>query len=322
MTVKKILVLHTGGTISMHEGENGGVETGVENPLTGVKLALPDVELTVENIFNLPSEHIGPVHMLQLQQRILAAKQAFDGVVITHGTDTLEETSFFLDSTLAVDFPIVMTGAMRSSNELGSDGLYNYQSALRVAAHDDSRHRGVLVVMNDEIHAARFVTKTHTTNVATFGSPISGTMGLLTKHQIIYFYDLPKRHVLPINSVKQNIPVLKAYAGMDGQLLELLAAAKIDGIIIEALGAGNLSKEAANGVLYLLSRNIPVVIVSRSFNGVAEPVYDYLGGGVQLEKAGAIFATSINGQKARLKLLIGLENHLDDVALKNYLHQF
>ena len=102
----------------------------------------------------------------------------------------------------------------------------------------------------------------------------------------------------------------------------MLAAAKIDGIIIEALGAGNLSKEAANGVLYLLSRNIPVVIVSRSFNGVAEPVYDYLGGGVQLEKAGAIFATSINGQKARLKLLIGLDNHLDDVALKNYLHQF
>ena len=142
MTVKKILVLHTGGTISMHEGENGGVETGVENPLTGVKLALPDVDLTVENIFNLPSEHIGPVHMLQLQQRILAAKQAFDGVVITHGTDTLEETSFFLDSTLAVDFPIVMTGAMRSSNELGSDGLYNYHSALRVAAHDDSRQIG------------------------------------------------------------------------------------------------------------------------------------------------------------------------------------
>ncbi|GDZ85736.1 asparaginase [Leuconostoc citreum] len=319
--MKKILVLHTGGTISMHEDEDGDVETGIENPLTGVQVTLPDVDLTVENIFNLPSEHIGPIHMLQLQQRILKAEGAFDGVVITHGTDTLEETSFFLDSTLDVSMPIVMTGAMRSSNELGSDGLYNYQSALRVAAEHESQHRGVLVVMNDEIHAARFVTKTHTTNVATFGSPISGTMGLLTKRQIIYFYDLPKRHILPIAHVDKRIPVLKAYAGMDGQLLELLAASNIDGIIIEALGAGNLSREAAQGVQYILSRNIPVVVVSRSFNGVAEPVYDYLGGGVQLEKAGVIFATSINGQKARLKLLIGLDNRLDDSALHTYLHQ-
>ncbi|WP_281420485.1 asparaginase [Leuconostoc miyukkimchii] len=321
MTIKKILVLHTGGTISMHEDQDGDVETGLENPLTGVKTTLPNVDLTVESIFNLPSEHIGPVHMLQLQRRILDAEDNFDGVVITHGTDTLEETSFFLDSTLSVDFPIVMTGAMRSSNELGSDGIYNYQSALRVAVNDGSRNRGVLVVMNDEIHAARFVTKTHTTNVATFGSPISGTMGLLTKRQVIYFYNLPHRHVLPITDVQKTIPVLKAYAGMDGQLLELLAASHIDGLVIEALGAGNLSREAATGVLYLLSRHIPVVIVSRSFNGVAEPVYDYLGGGVQLERDGAIFATSINGQKARLKLLIGLNNQLSDNDLYDYLHQ-
>lgn len=321
MTIKKILVLHTGGTISMHEDQDGDVETGLNNPLIDVKMAIPNVDLTVESIFNLPSEHIGPEHMLQLQRRILAADNAFDGVVITHGTDTLEETSFFLDSTLSVDFPIVMTGAMRSSNELGSDGLYNYHSALRVAANEASRNRGVLVVMNDEIHAARFVTKTHTTNVATFGSPISGTMGLLTKRQIIFFYDLPKRQVLPVAHVQKSIPVLKAYAGMDGQLLELLAASNIDGMVIEALGAGNLSKEAATGVGYLLSRNIPVVIVSRSFNGVAEPVYDYLGGGVQLERDGVIFATSINGQKARLKLLIGLDNQLNTHELHDYLHQ-
>ncbi|AFT81807.1 asparaginase [Leuconostoc carnosum] len=319
MTIKKILVLHTGGTISMHEDEDGDVETGTENPLNGATVQLPDAELTVESIFNLPSEHIGPRHMLQLQQRILKTKNSFDGVVITHGTDTLEETAFFLDSTLSVDFPIVITGAMRSSNELGSDGLYNYQSALRVAADKNSRHRGVMVVMNDEIHAARFVTKTHTTNVATFGSPISGTMGLLTKRRIIFFYQLAPRQVFPITSVDQNIPVLEAYAGMDGQLLELLAAANVDGVIIKAFGAGNLSKEAANGVSLLLSQHIPVIIVSRSFNGVAEPVYDYLGGGVQLEKAGAIFVTSINGPKARLKLMIGLSNHLNHVDLQTYL---
>ncbi|MDF7626682.1 asparaginase [Lactobacillaceae bacterium L1_55_11] len=320
--MKNILVLHTGGTIAMHADADGDVETGPDNPLNQADFSLPDVQLTVENIFNLPSEYIGPEHMLQIQQRILAAQGQVDGVVITHGTDTLEETAYFLDNTLDVDFPIAMTGAMRSANELGSDGLYNYQTALRVAADDQSANRGVLVVMNDEIHAARFVTKTHTTNVATFASPVSGTMGLITKRRIIYLYDLVPGKTFPIQAVSKNIPVLKAYAGMNGQLLELLAATGIDGLVIEALGAGNLGQEAALGVQHLLNRQIPVVIVSRSFNGIAEPVYDYLGGGTQLEKAGAIFAASINGQKARLKLLIGLENHLNKAALNDYLHQF
>lgn len=324
MANKKILVLHTGGTIAMHQDGDGDVETSEENPLIQAIIKIPqNVTLQVENIFNLPSEHIGPKHMLVLYQRLLKANsEGFAGIVVTHGTDTLEETAFFLDSTLDIELPIVLTGAMRSANELGSDGLYNYESAIRVASDEQSSGRGVSVVLNDEIHAARFVTKTHTTNIATFGSPISGVMGILTKRQIIYLYNLPKRHVLPIHNVNRNIPVLKAYAGMDGQLLELLAATNIDGIIIEALGAGNLSREAATGVSYLLSRQIPVVIVSRSFNGVAEPVYDYLGGGVQLERAGAIFATSINGQKARLKLLIGLDNHLIDERLRKYLQTF
>lgn len=321
--MKKILVLHTGGTIAMHADEDGDVEVGVENPLNQAQFDLPAVDLDIENIFNLPSEHITPQHMLQLYNRLKDADKDYDGVVITHGTDTLEETSFFLDKTLDLAIPIVMTGAMRSSNELGSDGLYNFQSALRVAIDSEAANRGVMVVLNDEIHAARFVTKTHATNVATFASPISGPMGMITKRQIIFFYDLPKTMTYPIAGVSKKIPVMKAYAGMDGQILSLFAESEhIDGIIIEALGAGNLGEDAARGVQKLLDADIPVVIVSRSYNGIAEPVYDYLGGGIQLEKAGAIFARAVNGQKARLKLLIGLENGLSSSALTNFLHEF
>ncbi|GAP03879.1 asparaginase [Fructobacillus tropaeoli] len=320
--MKRILVLHTGGTIAMHEDADGDVEQGAQNPLNDAHLDLPEVELTTENIFNLPSEHITPTHMLALYNRLKDAEQDFDGVVITHGTDTLEETSFFLDGTLSFEIPIVMTGAMRSSNELGSDGLYNFQSALRVAIDEQSRNRGVMVVLNDEIHAARFVTKTHATNVATFASPISGAMGMVNKRKILFFYDLPDKQTYPIKAVDKRIPVMKAYAGMDGHILSLLADSGIDGIVIEALGAGNLGEDAALGVLKLLDAGIPVVIVSRSFKGIAEPVYDYLGGGVQLEKAGAIFASAVNGQKARLKLLIGLENQLNTNDLNNYLHEF
>ncbi|MDF7637289.1 asparaginase [Leuconostocaceae bacterium ESL0958] len=320
--MKKILILHTGGTIAMAEAADGGVLPGEQNPLNAAHFDLAEADLTVENIFNIPSEHITPSHMLRLHDRLVGADQEFDGVVITHGTDTLEETSFFLDATLGLTIPVVMTGAMRSSNELGADGLYNFQTALRVALDEQSRQRGVLVVMNDEIHAARFVTKTHTTNVATFASPIAGPVGIVTKKKILYLYDLPAEKTYPVQSVAYNIPVIKAYAGMDGRLLKLLAETGINGIVIEALGAGNLGEDAARGVQALLAAAIPVVIVSRSLNGIAEPVYDYLGGGVQLEKDGAIFATVVNGQKARLKLLIGLDNQLSQAALTNFLHEF
>jgi L-asparaginase/archaeal Glu-tRNAGln amidotransferase subunit D len=156
--MKKILVLHTGGTIAMKEDAiTGGVSPDVANPLMDAVVDIPnEIELIVEDIFNLPSPHITPQHMLQIKERIqLAKNNGVDSIVITHGTDTLEETAFFLDMTIGDLLPIVLTGAMRSSNELGSDGLYNFESAIRVAADPQSLNKGVLVVMNDEIHSAR-----------------------------------------------------------------------------------------------------------------------------------------------------------------------
>lgn len=170
--MKKILVLHTGGTISMHADQAGNVRPDTDNPMNHIGVSLDNIEVTAIDFFNIPSPHITPKHMLQLYQEIKQKAADFDGVVITHGTDTLEETAYFLDTMEIPNIPIVITGAMRSSNELGSDGVYNYLSALRVASHDDAIGKGVLVVMNDEIHAAKYVTKTHTTNVSTFQTPI------------------------------------------------------------------------------------------------------------------------------------------------------
>lgn len=135
--VKKILVLHTGGTIAMSEDENGAVAPGAENPLNQFKNPFgSEYELLIENIFNIPSPHMGPAEMLQLKKRIMDAyeKDQIDGVVITHGTDTLEETAYFLDLTVPLKIPIVLTGAMRSANEIGSDGLYNFKTAILTAA--------------------------------------------------------------------------------------------------------------------------------------------------------------------------------------------
>ncbi|WP_142427576.1 asparaginase [Enterococcus durans] len=320
--MKKILILHTGGTIAMKENIlTGGVSPDVVNPLLDAEITVPEnVDLVMEDIFNLPSPHIMPKHMLILKKRIMEAIDSdIRGVVITHGTDTLEETAFFLDTTIGDQIPIVVTGAMRSSNELGSDGLYNFESAIRVASCDEAVGKGVLVVMNDEIHSARYVTKTHTTNVATFRTPTLGPIGLVTKHRILFMQELLDSTRLDISSVNGTIPIVKAYAGMQGDLLEALAHAKVDGLVIEALGAGNLPPQALTALKKLLIQKIPVILVSRCFNGIAEPVYDYEGGGKELADMGVIFCNSINSQKARLKLLIALNYGLKEQKLADFI---
>ncbi|MCR1928144.1 asparaginase [Enterococcus gallinarum] len=320
--MKKILVLHTGGTIAMKEDVlTGGVSPDVTNPLMDAPIHIDDdVELIVEDIFNLPSPHIAPEQMLQIKERIqLAHLSGIDGVVVTHGTDTLEETAFFLDTTIGNQLPIVITGAMRSSNEVGSDGLYNFESAIRVAKCDDAQKKGVLVVMNDEIHSARYVTKTHTTNVATFRTPTLGPIGLVTKNRILFMQELLESRQLDVDRVDGLIPIVKAYSGMHGELFEALAESNIDGLVIEALGAGNLPPQTLPPLKKLLAKQIPVVLVSRCFNGIAEPVYGYSGGGKELQEMGVIFCNSINSQKARIKLLIAKNRRLPLVELHDFM---
>lgn len=316
---KKILVLHTGGTISMQADASGAVVTSSDNPMNHVSNPLEGIQVHALDFFNLPSPYIKPKHMLALYQKIKEEADNYDGVVITHGTDTLEETAYFLDTMKIPHMPIVLTGAMRSSNELGSDGVYNYLSALRVASDDKAADKGVLVVMNDEIHAAKYVTKTHTTNVNTFQTPTHGPLGLIMKQEILYFKTAEPRVRFDLDHIQGLVPIISAYAGMTDELIDMLDLEHLDGLIIQAFGAGNIPKETAQKLESLLQKGIPVALVSRCFNGIAEPVYAYQGGGVQLQKTGVFFVKELNAQKARLKLLIALNAGLTGQALKDYM---
>lgn len=317
--MKKILALHTGGTISMRADQEGHVASSQINPMTQIDTPLEEIQVTSIDFLNVPSPHIRLEHMMTLYQKIKAEQANFDGFVITHGTDTLEETAYFLDTMAIPEKPIVLTGAMRSSNELGSDGVYNYQTALRVAADEKSADKGVLVVMNDEIHAAKYVTKTHTTNVSTFQTPTHGPLGLVTKREILYFKTAEPRVRFDLSAISGTVPIIKAYADMDTVLLEALTKTDISGLVIEALGAGNLPPTILPTIKKLLERGLPIILVSRCFNGIAEPVYAYQGGGIQLEQDGILFVKELNAQKARLKLLIALNAGLKGQALADYI---
>ena len=316
---KKILVLHTGGTISMQADATGAVVTSQDNPMNHVSNPLEGIEVHALDFFNLPNPHIKPKHMLALYHKIKEEADHYDGVVITHGTDTLEETAYFLDTMEIPHMPIVLTGAMRSSNELGSDGVYNYLSALRVASDDKAADKGVLVVMNDEIHAAKYVTKTHTTNVGTFQTPTHGPLGLIMKQEILYFKTAEPRVRFDLEHIQGLVPIISAYAGMTDELIDMLDLDHLDGLVVQAFGAGNVPKETAQKLESLLQKGIPVALVSRCFNGIAEPVYAYQGGGVQLQRAGVFFVKELNAQKARLKLLIAINAGLKGQELRNYM---
>lgn len=316
--MKKILVLHTGGTISMQADADGRVSSSQQNPMVQVASPLETISVTTKDFFNLPSPHMTFAHMLKLYLTIRENAHQYDGFVITHGTDTLEETAYFLDTMAIPHKAIVLTGAMRSSNELGSDGVYNYLCALRVAADEHSADKGVLVVMNDEIHAAKYVTKTHTTNVSTFQTPTHGPLGFITKREILYFKNTDSRVRFHLEKLTGTVPIIKAYADMDTILLDCLGADKVSGLVIEALGAGNLPPSILPSI-QRLTKEIPVVLVSRCFNGIAEPVYAYQGGGVQLAKEGVLFVKELNAQKARIKLLIALNAGLKGQELADYI---
>ncbi|HAY3070316.1 TPA: asparaginase [Staphylococcus aureus] len=319
--MKHLLVIHTGGTISMSQDQSNKVVTNDINPISMHQDVINQyAQIDELNPFNVPSPHMTIQHVKQLKDIILEAvsNKYYDGFVITHGTDTLEETAFLLDLILGIEQPVVITGAMRSSNEIGSDGLYNYISAIRVASDEKARHKGVMVVFNDEIHTARNVTKTHTSNTNTFQSPNHGPLGVLTKDRVQFHHMSYRQQALENVNDKLNVPLVKAYMGMPGDIFSFYSREGIDGMVIEALGQGNIPPSALDGIQQLVSLNIPIVLVSRSFNGIVSPTYAYDGGGYQLAQQGFIFSNGLNGPKARLKLLVALSNNLDKAEIKSY----
>ncbi|MGX7169026.1 asparaginase [Facklamia hominis] len=315
--MKKILLINTGGTIAMSQDQTTGkVSPTSDNPIHQQGHLLQNfADIDVLDFLNIPSPHMDLEKMLELSQLIQEKAKSYDGIVITHGTDTLEETAYFLELTLDLPIPIVVTGAMRSSNEIGSDGLANLRSAIFTAREDNSAQKGVLVVMNEEIHTATYVTKTHTTNLATFQTPTFGPIGILYKNQVTYFQELIRHEHYHLTAISQDVALLRAYAGMKADLFEAVLDHGYQGLVIEALGAGNLPPQIVPILEQFMEAQIPVVLVSRAFNGVTEDIYDYPGGGKRLSQMGVIFTQGLSGIKARIKLAV-LLNAEEKVSIK------
>ena len=290
-----LTVIHTGGTIASRPDPGGAGLTPQH---------APPLDLTGQSVrelqpFNLPSPHITPAHMEVLRGLVENAAPTSGGVVITHGTDTLEETAFYLHLTLAAEVAVVLTGSMRHADELSWDGPGNLRDAAAVALAPGSQGRGTLVVFGGDIFDARTVTKVHTSAVDAFGG-YPGPIGRIDHGQVHYFARPEPRPLHRPARVDARVEVLYAYAGWRGEGFAE-AEARADGLVIAALGTGNLPPE----LLPLIAQSrVPVVIATRTHAGPVLPIYGYPGGGATLVRAGAIPASFLSAHKARILLIV------------------
>ncbi len=307
--MKRIIIITTGGTIAMRADAHAG---GAVPVLAGTDLlsALPKnlADLRAEAFSNLPSAQFTVDQIWSLSRRAaeLVTGNDFDAVVITHGTDTMEESAYLCDLTIDSPKPIVLTGAMRSASDVGYEGLANLAAAVRVAASDNARGLGTLVVMNDEIHAARDVTKTHTTALDTFQTPVYGPLGFVDYGGVVIGRKPLLREFIPATRLEPNVQLLELAVGMGPELLELSIQAGARGIVLEGLGGGRLPPAWLPVVRRTMQAGVPIVVTARVGSGRTVDRYGYSGAHRDLVASGCWFAEGLNGQKARIKLMVAL----------------
>lgn len=326
--MKKIIIIFTGGTISMKNDKSMNAAVPAMTGEDILKMT-PGIE-TIADIHYLdfsmiPGPHMTPAKMMELSKLIKhkLEYEDYDGAVVTHGTDSLEETAYLVDLTSNVEKPIVFVGAMKSASELGWDGPVNLIDAVYTAACSESWGRGVLVVMNNEVHSASQVTKTNTHTLDTFKSVDFGPIGFIDDNKVHYYQSYTKRQYIAVDTVDSKVDLIKCACGMDDRLLKYCVDSGAHGIVIEGMGRGNIPPEMVKGVEYALNKDIPVILVSRCHRGKVLDSYGYAGAGRDLTQKGVILGDNLPGQKARIKLMVALSHtrnikDIKDIFERNY----
>jgi len=313
-TKPNIVILATGGTIA------GAAASGTQSAYTSGAVtidamlkAVPGIEklanIKGEQISNVGSQDISFDIMLKLAKRIneLLATPDVDGIVITHGTDTMEETAYFLNLTVKSDKPVVMVGSMRPSTAVSADGPLNLYNAVAVAADPQAKGRGVLVVMNDQIHAAHSLTKTSTTSVQTFMSPLRGVVGVTAYGKNDWYNTPPWKHTsqseFDISNVTKlpRVDIVFADADMEPDLIDASVNAGAKGIVIAGVGNGNMNKVSVEAAARAVKKGVVVVRSSRVATGMVDRNVE-----VNDDELGFIASDELNPQKSRILLSLAL----------------
>lgn len=306
-----VVIVTTGGTIA----EKNDAKTGAAVPEVNGKdliAAVPGLEkearLRVREFCNIDSSHMTPEIWARLSRTVegILKEPEVAGVVVTHGTDTMAEGAFFLDLTLDSDKPVVFTGAMRNASSASPDGPANIRNAVLQAASPRARGWGVTVTLNQYVCSARYARKTHTSNAMTFTCGQQGFLGYILEGEVLRWNTRPDSPRVALPQKLSRVALLSTFAGDDGSFVRAAADQGFEGIVIEALGAGNVNADVAAALRYAMGKGACAVITSRVPQGPVFPAYGDTGGGEDLQKAGALLGGDIPGPKARLLLMLAL----------------
>lgn len=317
----RIAVVATGGTIAMKldPTTHAPVPALSGEDLVSAVPKLKDIAtIKVTEFSNVPSDYMGPDRWPALSRKIdeILADPEVRGAIVLHGTDTLDQTAYFLDLTLKSEKPVVLVGAQRNASDWDADGSRNLLNAARQILANGSTGTGVTVTLNHHINAAREVRKTHTSNVETFNSGDAGFLGYVDEDRVIFSRKSLRRQTLPLPERMPRVDLVSMYAGADGSQVRHAAETGAEAIVVEAYGWGNMNAEMHDAIVDVIAKGVPVIVATKVYNGRALPVYGFKGGGNTLLKAGAVFADDLTPDKARILTLIALPASKDRAALQ------
>lgn len=312
--MSRVVVVSTGGTIAMRpDPATGKLVPAVSGEELVEMLAWPEAPpLELDDFARVPSFDVHGELAFSLAVRVneQANRRDVAGVVVTHGTDTMEESVYLIDRLLRSDLPVVLTGAQRGVDDRDTDGPRNLRDAIRVAASDQACRRGAMIAFDGEIHAAREVRKVHTSALRAFDSPGYGPVGHVDLGTVV-FQRLPERRSpLPVPERLASVDLIRLHAGSDARFVRASVESGARAIVLEGTGRGNANDQVVEGVREAVSAGVPIVVCSRCVAGRVEPVYGR-GGGRDLADAGALFAGDLAGPKARVLLQLALGSGLD-----------
>lgn len=315
----RVLVIATGGTIAGQA--SGGQLTGAQ--IVGAVPGLDEVAtIEVEEFSRVGSSAVTPDHWLRLARRInevFSDDPALRGIIVTHGTDTMEETAYFLHLTVDDERPVVMVGSMRNSSAVSADGPANLLSGARVAVSPEARARGVLVVLNDEVHSARDVRKMDNNRLDTFASSEWGALGIVDADRIVFRRGLETRHTStsdlrlePGTLELPSVPIVADFTGSDAALLRAAHARRPAAIVVQAFGGGRASPETRRAYAEIAADGVPVLLASRVPEGRVM-------GSREGNAAGLVYAGDLSPHKARIVLMLALQRPRSPLELQRLL---
>lgn len=319
--MNRVAVMTTGGTISTRDVDGRGARPFLrgEDLLKEIPGLAEVAEVETVELAFVPGAHMTLSTMRQMSERArqMLARPEVAGLVITHGTDTLEESAYLLHLTVDSDKPVVFTGAMRNSSQVGFDGYRNLYDAVRVAASDAARGLGTLVVLNEEIHSARWVTKTNGQKEDTYQSPATGPLGVVYGDGPHMFMQPLSRSVLP-PILEGKVDLVRLCVDGDDKFIRCAADAGSRGLVLEVFGGGRVNPPLLPAIDSALAGGMTVVATTRCITGNMWDMYGYEGAFRDLQRRGVVFAHDLPGHKARLKLMLALGNGLSRARIDEY----